>query len=440
MSSRWVDTFIAAAGIAGAVFVAFFAGSALTYKEWFPYSLLHNGEVVARHIWHTQIRRPYYIEDAHPGTPAQSEARSLDPAKTAPGVTFVVAYTEDNLFKAWLVDQQGETLHQWEARFSEIFPEPDHLVASVKDSLIAWHGSHLYPDGSILFNFQDNNFPYGSGMVKLDKDSNLVWKLAENTHHDITVADDGTIWASGQAIIEELWEIVPNFEPWYYDDLIVKVSPEGELDSEISVLNALADHAGVLTTTFVWSDRVTSSDPLHLNNVEPLPAELADQYPMLAAGDIMISLRNINSIAFVDPNTGKVKRTIVGQFVRQHDPDFMPNGHLLIYDNRGAPIECGGTRVIELDPGSMEIVWSYDGCDRPMPFDSNTRGVVQLLENGNVLTVDALHGRIMEVTREAEPELVWEYFNVIGDNDGTPLVGMILHAERFAPDQLTFLE
>ena len=173
-------------------------------------------------------------------------------------------------------------------------------------------------------------------MVKLDKDSNLVWKLAENTHHDITVADDGSIWTGGQAIIEEVWDVAPNIEPWYYDDLIVKVSPEGELDSEISVLNALADHAGVLTTTFVWSDRVTSNDPLHLNNVEPLPMELADQYPMLAAGDIMISLRNINSIAFIDPEDRQGEAgPLSGSSYASMIQIFMPNGHLLIYDNRG---------------------------------------------------------------------------------------------------------
>jgi hypothetical protein len=56
-----------------------------------------------------------------------------------------------------------------------------------------------------------------------------------------------------------------------------------------------------------------------------------------------------------------------------------------------------------------------------------------------VLTVDAQHGRVLEVTHDAAPELVWEYHNVVGADGGTPSVGMILHVERVPEAALAFL-
>lgn len=35
--------------------------------------------------------------------------------------------------------------------------------------------------------------PWGYGLFKLDKDSNLLWKYLEQTHHDLNLLDDGRI-------------------------------------------------------------------------------------------------------------------------------------------------------------------------------------------------------------------------------------------------------
>ncbi len=48
-------------------------------------------------------------------------------------------------------------------------------------------------------------------------------------------------------------------------------------------------------------------------------------------------------------------------------------------------------------------------------------------------------GRVLEVTREAKPEIVWEYFNVLDPAAGGKRVGLITHAERFPPGSLPFL-
>ena len=74
------------------------------------------------------------------------------------------------------------------------------------------------------------------------------------------------------------------------------------------------------------------------------------------------------------------------------------------------------------------------------PFDSERRGTQELLDNGNVLISEALGGRVLEVTHDSQPKIVWEYFNIAGELDGGPAVGVITHAERFRPVDLPFLQ
>jgi hypothetical protein len=94
--------------------------------------------------------------------------------------------------------------------------------------------------------------------------------------------------------------------------------------------------------------------------------------------------------------------------------------------------------VVEFDPADLRIAWQYGGC-RDGGLASQTRGMQTTLPNGNLLTLDPLAGRVLEVTREPEPKLVWDYVNVIGSEDGRPLLGVVLHAERVPEAALGFL-
>ena len=77
----------------------------------------------------------------------------------------------------------------------------------------------------------------------------------------------------------------------------------------------------------------------------------------------------------------------------------------LVFDNLGYK---GKSRVIELDPLTQEIVWSYSGSHE-RPLYSNFLGSCQRLPNGNTLITESTRGRAIEVT--ADGEAVWEYFN-----------------------------
>ena len=147
---------------------------------------------------------------------------------------------------------------------------------------------------------------------------------------------------------------------------------------------------------------------------------------------------SFSTVAIIDQDTQLVKWVINGPFIRQHDPDLLPNGNIILFDNWGAnDPEVGATRIIELNPRTQEIVWGYAGAPEA-PLYSRIRGSQQVLPNGNVLITEATSGRVVEVTRDKT--IVWQYVNKIVSEGTVSKVGDVIRAQRFATDELTFLE
>jgi outer membrane protein assembly factor BamB len=92
-----------------------------------------------------------------------------------------------------------------------------------------------------------------------------------------------------------------------------------------------------------------------------------------------------------------------GSFRFQHEATLLENGHLLLFDNTGAGEH---SRVLELDPRSGEVVWSYEQSEPPV-FFSLCCGTAQRLPNGNTLVTETQRGRAFEV--DPLGRLVWEY-------------------------------
>jgi hypothetical protein len=357
----------------------------------------------------------------------------------APGswgeLTFFTGYQKDG-FEARLIDLDGKVLHRWKTTHRAAWPElPPHLVWRDEETDIVSHGAHLFPDGDILLNFQGGFFPYGGGMVRLDKDGKIVWKLASNTHHDIHVDDQGFIWAPSLVYRSAPPSGFERMKPHFYEDTLLKIEPEtGEVIKEISILSTLRDMQGI----FPRQEGKSQDDPTHLNNIDILPAAWADRFPMFKAGDILVSPRNLNAVVVIDRASETAKWVLSGPFYQQHDPDFLPNGNIAVFDNRGGDPACGGSRILEIEPTTQQIVWQYDGCGGA-PFFTFGRGEQQLLPNGNVLIAESEGGRLLEVTHEPRPRVVWDYVNALGEIDGVRKVGIVTHAARYRPEELGFL-
>ena len=407
----------------------FLAGYQVRSWELWPARHLEEAKDAASAVYNR-----YFVEDFAfiPAKNVETGTVRLDPERTAGGLTLVTMKTKDS-FLARLIELDGTVRHEWRARFDEVWSNgAPQVISAGNPDTVRWHGVHLYPNGDLLLNFEGSHFPYGAGLARLDKDSRVVWKVDANTHHDVFVAEDDSVWVPAMTYRTEQMQGLPRNKTWYYEDTVLHVSAEGEVLERISILEALKGAPGLLP------DRIESYDFTHLNNVEVVTAAFAAQVPGFETGDILVSLRDLDALVLIDKDTHLAKWALVGPFAGQHDPDLLPNGHILLYDNRGPRFACKASRILEIDPVTQAVVWSYGDCADG--FHSEVWGNVQLLANGNVLFPEPTGGRVFEVTREPKPRVVWEWRNGIGDIDGEPYIGFVGDVARYAREDLPFLD
>lgn len=419
---------------AGLLGVVFGAGIAVERYQIFPHDLIRHASAAAQD-WRVNWRHYLQIRSKHlrPSPRTEGGVTRHDRAAASPGHTFLTLY-RDNRFGALLIDMEGRILHRWDIAFSDAFPEPRHLEVAPPDYDVVLHGAALLPDGDVILNME------GVGAVRLDRCSRLVWRLPVMTHHSVEHLPSGeTLIAADRlyhAATPHFPRLAPGPEGHFIDNLVLRLRPDGSVARETSVLDVLYE-SGWAALLFAGEDpTIRTAQPTHLNDIEVLREDMAAAFPRFRAGDVMLSIRNLNTIMVVDGQTWRIKWTMTGPFLYQHDPDFMPNGNILLFDNRrtGGRPQLGYSRIIEIDPDTREIVWSYQGTDEE-PFYTDIRGMQQLLPNGNVLVVEAQRGRVFEVARESDNRIVWEYVNLARDG----FAGLITGAERVAPERLTFL-
>jgi hypothetical protein len=367
------------------------------------------------------------------------------PDETCDGFTLLM-YGGDS--RAVLVNMRGDVVHRWHVPFSELWPDPPHLHGPIDDDAVYFNDGHVYPNGDLVAVIEgpitERNSSNGYGLVKLDKESNVLWKYAGKCHHDLDVGDDGVVYAITNETIDKVPQGLDYVPTPCIVDYVDVISPEGEQLKRISLLEALHDSPyaplfGAIERPRKFGDAspprearvepflsdALSRDVLHTNAVKVLSRALAPKFPMFQAGQLLISVRHLDALVVLDPDSGKVVWAARGPWHAQHDPTFLDNGRLLLFDNLGSR---GGSRVLEFDPRTQAFPWTYPGDD-DTPFFSRIRGMTQRLPNGNTLIVNSDRGEAFEVTPGRE--LVWSC-----SSGGAELN----RARRYAPEQLPFLK
>ncbi|HEY6930810.1 MAG TPA: arylsulfotransferase family protein [Thermoanaerobaculia bacterium] len=314
---------------------------------------------------------------------------------------------------ATLMDMDGTVVHTWTVdaakAFSDGSAERNRHARFLRRVL-------LLPDRSILALIDE------LGLVHLDVDSRILWALRERTHHDLFVDSAGDIW-----VISRDLRLAPELkrEEPVWEDFILKLSPEGKLLRRFSVLQCFlrSPYAPLLADANPWQH-----DILHTNSVRVLDGSLAGQSPLFRRGNLLISLKNINAVAIVDPDAEAVVWALTGQWYAQHSARLLASGNLLLFDNLG--LMRPASRVLELEPFSQKIAWSFGGRAGEEML-SETSGFVDRLSNGNTLITESNMGRVLEVTPDRR--IVWEFVNpnrVGNDGDKT---ATIYEMERIPP-------
>jgi hypothetical protein len=213
----------------------------------------------------------------------------------------------------------------------------------------------LLLNGNILYVLPAN------GVYEIDRSGKVVWSyLTEKISHDADRLPNGnTIFVFG------------NYDQ-KSDAQVVEVNSEGEV-------------------VWTWYAKDCFNEPPY-DSIFYEGWTHTNAVSRLSNGNTLISLRNFNFIAEVDPQGALVRSIGEGILLMQHDPEILPNGYILATSlPPGRPHSA-----VEIDPETSTIVWEYLIPDRQnWPVRDANR-----LPNGNTLITGTTE--IVEVTPEGE--------------------------------------
>ena len=385
-------------------------GGKALYSQLSQYSDVYSGD-----IWYRE-RRP------------KRGVTAYVPGKAQEGLTL---YTSGAAPAAYLIDMDGNLVHEWRRPFSTVWQAGSGGVAKPRpDPFVHFRNAHAFPNGDLVALYEGNgDTPYGYGVVKLDRNSEVIWNYAGQAHHQLSVAPDGKIYVLTHEIVDEQIEWLEHLARTRLEDFLVVLSPDGEELRKIRLLTTVAQSKYRQLLYTVSSFAI--ADPLHANAVDYIDRQAAANFAFGKEGQVLLSFRALNAIAVLDPETGEITWATVGPWIGQHDPDIQPNGNVLLFDNyANFDGREGISRVIEFDPRTMEIVWQYTGTAEH-PLASRIRADQQRLANGNTLITEADGGRLVEVTPEGE--LAWEFMNPVRGGPDNKMIPIMAWAQRLDP-------
>jgi hypothetical protein len=351
--------------------------------------------------------------------PARYEGEGVvdyDPERAFPGVTLISgAWREKNDWHLGvrLFGLDGEVLHKWQIDPKDVWEKSPHQDPYAgrygKKTKTYIHGALLQPGGDIVFNLEF------FGLVRLNSNSEVVWKVPLRTHHSVFQDSEGNFWVPRckcrQARVPEYVGIKAPF----YEEMILKVSREGVVKREISLFEVIfrSGYDGLL--------HIRQGDILHLNDIEVLSDQKAGAFDLFQSGDIMVSMRHINTVLVIDGKTERIKWSLTHPFLSQHDPDFTEDGYITVFDNHSdyAPglYSQRGSRIVRIEPSTKKVETLY-GWKENQHFFTEIGGIHQNLPNGNMLITESTPARVFEVT--ADGQVVWSWIAPRWKGDRVP--------------------
>ena len=408
--------------ITAILFAVFGYGYAVGHFHIFPYTLFNEAEQGFKEVHETNEKGRNFnwfykrLTPPHP-PPIQNSASAY------PGLNLITRVAVDYTLEVQVANMEGEALHTWQLDWFEIWPDVEHLAEKYKPKSRPGthiHGAVLMDNGDLIFNFEHR------GLVRINPKGEVVWRFPHQTHHSVHVHSDGNLWVCGQ---REHLKAHPNFSnriPPFSEYLIFEITPDGQLQKEWSIAELLAGNGyeGLLHLNGKNNVSTKSTgDNLHLNDVEPFPDHIKPG--LFEQGDVLVSLRNINTVFVFNRASNKIKYLTTGRFIRQHDPDFIDGNTISVFDNNNIPSNSRKphSKITLVDASTGSFSTHYTGS-LEQPFFTDIMGKHQWLPNGNLLITSSREGRAFEIN--ANGDIVWEYYNDIEKG----IIGLLEEVQR----------
>ena len=389
-------------------------GGIAYHFEVFPYQLSSatiKGFGEMRNRVDQDARWGYILVESDSG---KTGTRVINTSGAQPGINLITKMGSDQSLEVILINNDGLMLNQWELNWFDIWPDADHLPAHIKPQSKPGtfiHGAVLLPNGDLIFNYEY------CGMLRVDKNGGVVWKLPYSTHHSLELDEHGFLWTCGLLYLENAdagaeCELIEK-------QVIVKLDLDGNILNEWHVEDLLIA-SNLRSYLYLVNRKCDYPQDLHLNDVDPIPDSLTGEF--FQSGDILFSLRNVNSVFVFNTISGQVRKAVTGSFIGQHDPDAIDDGLISVFDNRNGSATKTNSRIILVETGDSVSTY-YDGNEAD--FFSEKLGNHQWLGKGHLLIAESQMGRAFELDNERE--VVWEYINRLSDGRR----GFIIDVHRY---------
>jgi hypothetical protein len=320
-------------------------------------------------------------------------------------------------------------IHQWRPNYDEIiklynkqnkfWPGPDKNNLQVVHPLLS-------PDGSIIFN------NYLSPLIKIDKDSRLLWGINGIFYHSIERDADGNVWTA--SVINPA-TFLPDLLNGCQDDAITEISPDGKTLFRKSVAQILLDNG---YRTLLLGIGPYEKDLVHLNEVQP--ALTSGSYWM--KGDLLISLRNRSTVFLYRCSTNKILWLKTGPWLNQHDAEFIDSARVGVFGNNTVRM-FGEDRLI--DGYNEEYIFNFKTNTTETPYteflkkakvSTASQGRANVLANGDLFIEETINNRLL---RGNTKEIEWQYVDRIDKHSVAALSwSRFITKEEFK--KLTFLK
>ena len=363
--------------------------------------------------------------------------------KVSPSLTSVTSFDRDLSYNganliisghkpyAAIMDMMGKILHTWAFNYSDLDISTKEIILrkNLEENFKNyWRRVHLFENGDLLaiYDYQC--------LIKLDKNSKLLWICPIRTHHDLLVTKEGNIWVliAEKKLIADFSTKLPVLE-----DSLCLLNSEGKEIKKVSLIKCfkssnyfyyLKNYSSLLKRENVETGDYVTRDVFHTNTITMLDGTLSDKHPAFKKGNILISIRRMNLLVIIDIEKESIVWAIEGNGIWKypHEPQLLKNGNMLLFDNLGAG---NSSRILEFNPlAPEEIIWSYTGSP-PESFYCELAGSQQRLPNGNTLITDTVSGRAFEVTHE-DRKIVWEYINTKRAGENNELIAALFDVVR----------